>query len=111
MRARSERVAVEEQAAAAEAAAETAEAAAEWLHHKLRGLWGFPDAPGTTMLDRFRANYRGKRFSFGYPACPDLSLQRDLFALLDPGEIGQRRGYYPRDHGREDALVYAKPLI
>ncbi|MHC4548360.1 MAG: methionine synthase [Planctomycetota bacterium] len=69
-------------------ALETAEAAAEWLHHKLRGRWGFPDPPGTTMRDRWRAQYRGKRYSFGYPACPDLALQEPLFALLEPGEIG-----------------------
>ncbi|MDH3591060.1 MAG: methionine synthase, partial [Planctomycetota bacterium] len=69
-------------------AIETAEAAAEWLHHKLRGRWGFPDPPGTSMRDRFRASYRGKRYSFGYPACPDLSLQARLFELLEPGDIG-----------------------
>jgi 5-methyltetrahydrofolate--homocysteine methyltransferase len=69
-------------------ALETAEAAAEWLHSKLRGLWGFPDPAGTPMLDRFRGNYRGKRYSFGYPACPDLSMQGDLFDLLQPEDIG-----------------------
>jgi 5-methyltetrahydrofolate--homocysteine methyltransferase len=69
-------------------ALETAEAAAEWLHAKLRGQWGFPDPPETTMRDRFRAAYRGKRFSFGYPACPDLALQEPLFDLLQPSEIG-----------------------
>ena len=69
-------------------ALETAEAAAEWLHHKLRGQWGYADEPGTTMKDRFRARYRGKRYSFGYPACPDLSMQEPLFGLLQPGEIG-----------------------
>ena len=69
-------------------AIETAEAAAEWLHRKLRGQWGFPDGPDVTMRDRFRADYRGKRYSFGYPACPDLALQRVLFALLRPEEIG-----------------------
>ena len=69
-------------------ALETAEAAAEWLHKKLREQWGIPDPAGLTMLDRFRARYRGKRYSFGYPACPDLSMQRGLFALLRPGEIG-----------------------
>ncbi len=69
-------------------AIETAEAAAEWLHHKLRGQWGFPDPKETTMMDRFQAHYQGKRYSFGYPACPDLGLQKRLFALLDPGEIG-----------------------
>ncbi len=69
-------------------ALETAEAAAEWLHRKLRERWGFPDAEGTTMLDRFQARYRGKRYSFGYPACPDLALQEPLFRLLRPERIG-----------------------
>jgi 5-methyltetrahydrofolate--homocysteine methyltransferase len=40
------------------------------------------------MLDRFKANYRGKRYSFGYPACPRLEDQQTLFQLLNPGEIG-----------------------
>ncbi|MBP1619415.1 MAG: methionine synthase, partial [Acidobacteria bacterium] len=53
-------------------ALETAEAAAEWLHRRLRELWGFPDPPDMTMAERFRARYRGIRLSFGYPACPDL---------------------------------------
>ena len=69
-------------------ALETAEAAAEWLHRKLRAEWGFPDPPETTPQDRFSARYRGKRYSFGYPACPDLSGQRQLFAALRPEEIG-----------------------
>jgi 5-methyltetrahydrofolate--homocysteine methyltransferase len=69
-------------------AIETAEAAAEWIHHKLRGQWGFPDPKETSMMDRFQAHYHGKRYSFGYPACPDLGLQVKLFELLDPTEIG-----------------------
>jgi len=69
-------------------AIETAEAAAEWLHRKLRDQWGIGDPPGTTMMDRFRAHYRGKRYSFGYPACPDLGMQETLFRLLDPSAIG-----------------------
>ncbi len=69
-------------------ALETAEAAAEWLHRKLRADWGFPDPPETTPQDRFQARYRGKRYSFGYPACPDLSGQQQLFAALRPEEIG-----------------------
>ncbi len=71
-------------------ALETAEASAEWLHAELRRGWGFPDPPGTTMLDLFRANYRGRRYSFGYPACPDLEDQRLLFDLLRPEQIGVR---------------------
>jgi 5-methyltetrahydrofolate--homocysteine methyltransferase len=69
-------------------AIETAEAAAEWLHAKLREEWGFPDPPEMTMKDRFAARYRGKRFSFGYPACPDLDDQAALWRLLEPQEIG-----------------------
>ena len=69
-------------------AVETAEAAAERLHHRLRELWGFPDPPELTMKDRFRAQYRGRRYSPGYPACPDLDQQLGIWALLDPDEIG-----------------------
>ena len=69
-------------------AIETAEAAAEWLHRRLRELWGFPDPPAMTMEERLRARYRGIRLSFGYPACPDLEPQADLFRLLQPEEIG-----------------------
>ena len=69
-------------------ALETAEAAAEWLHRRMREDYGFPDAPETTMLDRFRAKYRGRRYSFGYAACPDLDDQEGLFKLIEPGEIG-----------------------
>jgi 5-methyltetrahydrofolate--homocysteine methyltransferase len=69
-------------------ALETAEAAAEWLHRELRSAWGFPDPPELTAQDRFSARYRGKRYSFGYPACPDLGGQRELFRALLPEEIG-----------------------
>jgi 5-methyltetrahydrofolate--homocysteine methyltransferase len=69
-------------------AVETAEAAAEWLHRKLRERWGIPDPPETTMRDRFQARYRGKRYSFGYPACPDLADQATLFRLVDGARIG-----------------------
>ncbi len=69
-------------------ALETAEAAAEWLHRRLREWWGFPDPPELTMRDRFAARYRGRRYSFGYPACPSLDDQAGLWPLLEPGEIG-----------------------
>ncbi len=69
-------------------ALETAEAAAEWLHRRLRALWGFPDPPEMTMTARLRARYRGIRLSFGYPACPELAPQSELFRLLRPQEIG-----------------------
>ncbi len=68
-------------------ALETAEAYAELLHSRLRSMWGFPDAPGLSMLERFRAEYPGKRYSFGYPACPRLEDQQQLFAVLRPEEL------------------------
>jgi 5-methyltetrahydrofolate--homocysteine methyltransferase len=71
-------------------ALETAEAYAELLHSQLRSMWGSPDRPDTTMLERFRAEYPGKRYSFGYPACPRLEDQQKLFAALRPEEIGVR---------------------
>ena len=69
-------------------ALETAEAAAERLHAKLRCAWGFPDPPELALEDKLAARYRGKRYSFGYPACPDLAFQRELFKALRPEEIG-----------------------
>ena len=69
-------------------ALETAEAAAELLHQRLRAELGFPDPPEMTTRERLAARYRGKRYSFGYPACPDLAGQRQLFAALEPADIG-----------------------
>ena len=69
-------------------AIETAEALAEWLHSKLRGHWGFPDRADLSMRQRFQAKYRGKRYSFGYPACPNLEDQARLWKLINPSEIG-----------------------
>ena len=40
------------------------------------------------MLERFRAEYSGKRYSFGYPACPRLEDQHQLFAALRPEDMG-----------------------
>jgi len=92
-------------------AIETAEAAAEWLHTKLRGLWGFPDPPDLPMLERFRAKYRGKRYSFGYPACPDLAMQEVLWRLIDPAEIGVEltEGHMMDPEASVSALVLHHP--
>jgi 5-methyltetrahydrofolate--homocysteine methyltransferase len=69
-------------------AIETAEACAEWLHRRIREDWGFPDSPEVTMLDRFKSKYRGRRYSFGYAACPNLEDQQGIFKLLHPEDIG-----------------------
>src|SRR5580700_5589454 len=69
-------------------AIEAAEACAEWLHRRIREDWGFPDPPSLTMPERFTSRYRGKRYSFGYPACPNLEDQAGIWMLLRPEEIG-----------------------
>ena len=64
-------------------ALESAEAFAELLHKQIRQMWGIGDPPGLTYQDLFRTQYRGRRYSFGYPACPRLEDQEQLFRLLD----------------------------
>ena len=67
---------------------ETAEASGEWLHRRIREDWGFPDPPTMTMQERFTSRYRGKRYSFGYGACPNLDDQLGLWKLIRPEDIG-----------------------
>ncbi len=64
-------------------ALETAEGFAELLHQQMRAMWGFADPKDHSFTDLHRANYHGKRYSFGYPACPRLEDQRILFDLLE----------------------------
>jgi 5-methyltetrahydrofolate--homocysteine methyltransferase len=92
-------------------ALETAEAYAEWLHAKMRSMWGFPDGPEMTMLDRFKANYRGKRYSFGYPACPRLEDQAPLFQAIRPEEIGVQLSeeFMMEPEASVSALVFHHP--
>jgi 5-methyltetrahydrofolate--homocysteine methyltransferase len=92
-------------------ALETAEAGAEWLHRRLRALWGFPDPPEMTMEERFRARYRGIRLSFGYPACPDLEPQVDVFRLLHPEEIDVTltEGFMMDPEASVSAVVFHHP--
>ena len=92
-------------------ALETAEAAAEAVHAKIRAAWGFPDPPGTAREDLLSARYRGKRYSFGYPACPDLAMQRQLFSALRPEEIGVEltEGDMMEPEASVSALVFQHP--
>jgi len=67
---------------------ETAEALAEFWHKRMRQELGIAgeDSPRTKEL--FTQKYRGSRYSFGYPACPNMSDQMKLFELLEPARIG-----------------------
>ncbi len=92
-------------------AIETAEAFAEYLHSFLRGAWGHPDSPDLTMLDRFQAKYLGKRYSFGYPACPRLEDQSQIFSLLQPEDIGVQltEGFMMDPEASVSAVVFHHP--
>jgi len=70
---------------------ETAEALAEYLHKKMREELGIAGEDSPHIRDLFHQKYRGSRYSFGYPACPNLEDQTKLFQLLHPEEnIGVR---------------------
>jgi 5-methyltetrahydrofolate--homocysteine methyltransferase len=92
-------------------AIETAEGCAEWLHRRLREDWGFPDAPTLTMQERFTSRYRGKRYSFGYPACPNLDDQQGIWKLLRPEDIGVQltEGMMMEPEASVSALVFHHP--
>ena len=69
-------------------ALELAEGLAERVHQEMRDHAGYPDGVDFTMRDRFAAKYQGQRFSYGYPACPNLEDQKKLFGLIHPEDIG-----------------------
>lgn len=67
---------------------ETAEALAEYWHRQVRAEMGIADQEPNDIRLLFSARYHGARYSFGYPACPNLEDQAKLFELLKPEEIG-----------------------
>ena len=93
-------------------ALEAAEGFAELLHQQIRQMWGFGDPQGISYADLFRAQYRGRRYSFGYPACPRLEDQEQLFRLLEvTANIGVEltEGYMMDPEGSVSALVFHHP--
>ena len=92
-------------------ALELAEGFAERIHQEIRDQWGFPDGVDFTMRDRFAAKYQGQRFSFGYPACPNLEDQEKLFATLKPEDIGVHltEGFMMEPEASVSAIVFAHP--
>ena len=99
-------------------AIESAEGFAELLHKRIRNMWNIGEGSGLRVVDAdekrdlFRAQYRGKRFSFGYPACPRLEDQEKLFDLLNvTANIGVELtdGYMMDPEGSVSALVFHHP--
>ena len=64
------------------------EALAEHWHARVRSEYGFASEDSADLAEILDQGYRGSRYSFGYPACPDLEQQRQLCELLDPERIG-----------------------
>jgi 5-methyltetrahydrofolate--homocysteine methyltransferase len=65
-----------------------AEASAELLHQRVRREWGYGASETLTPSELIDEKYRGIRPAFGYPACPDHSEKKKLFALLEAGGVG-----------------------
>jgi 5-methyltetrahydrofolate--homocysteine methyltransferase len=91
---------------------ETAEALAEYLHKKMREELGINEQDSAHIRDLFHQKYRGSRYSFGYPACPNLEDQTKLFALLHPEEnVGVRltSGFLLEPEQSTSAIVVHHP--
>jgi len=69
-------------------AVESAEGLAELMHKRIRAELGYAGEDSPDRRRFFQQGYRGTRFSPGYPACPELESQKQIFALLRPEEIG-----------------------
>src|SRR6202049_2292517 len=91
---------------------ETAEALAELHHKKMREELGIAGEDASEIRDLFHQKYRGSRYSFGYPACPNLEDQTKLFALLRPEEnVGVRltSGFLLEPEQSTSAIVVHHP--
>ena len=91
---------------------ETAEALAEYHHRTMRHELGIAGEDSPHVRDLFHQKYRGSRYSFGYPACPNLEDQTKLFALLHPEEnVGVRltSGFLLEPEQSTSAIVVHHP--
>ncbi len=69
-------------------AVQMAEAVAEWTHARIRKELGFITEEPNNIRDILAQRYRGSRYSFGYPACPNMQDQYKLLDLLDAKRVG-----------------------
>jgi len=91
---------------------ETAEALAEFHHKKMREELGIAGEDSPHIRDLFHQKYQGSRYSFGYPACPNLEDQTKLFKLLDPEKnVGVRltSGFLLEPEQSTSAIVVHHP--
>ena len=64
-----------------------ADAMAEWVHARIRSELGFADPADITLRDVLAQRYRGSRYSFGYPACPNVADSRQQLEWLGADRI------------------------
>ncbi|MGZ4703863.1 MAG: methionine synthase [Acidimicrobiales bacterium] len=92
---------------------EMAEALAEYWHHRIREEWGFADEDGPSLAGLFRQQYRGGRYSWGYPACPDLEDNEKVAELLDAARIGievsEETGFQYQPEQTTSAIILHHP--
>ena len=84
---------------------------AELWHKRIRTEWGFVDEDGPTLTGLFRQQYRGGRYSWGYPACPDLEDNAKVWELLGAERIGVvvGEGYQYHPEQTTSAIVCHHP--
>jgi 5-methyltetrahydrofolate--homocysteine methyltransferase len=90
---------------------ESAEALAEYWHKYMRTEMGFASEDDPSIKKLFQQKYRGSRYSFGYPACPNLEDREHLVRLLRPEEIGVEltENFMLTPEQSTDALVVHHP--
>ena len=90
---------------------EMAEALAEYWHRRIREELGYEGEDGPTVTGLFRQQYRGGRYSFGYPACPNLEDNEKLADLLEAGRIGVNvsEGFQLHPEQSTDAIICHHP--
>ncbi|MFN8082002.1 MAG: methionine synthase [Kineosporiaceae bacterium] len=87
------------------------EALAEYWHARVRGELGLGEQDDADLAGILRQGYRGSRYSFGYPACPELEDRTTMVALLRPERIGVKLSEELQLHPEQstDALVVHHP--
>lgn len=91
---------------------ELAECVAEYIHAEMRRELGIENEEMKND-DVLKAKYQGNRYSFGYPACPELSDQKKLFSLLKPEskiEVVLTEGFMMYPEASVSAIVFAQPF-
>ena len=91
---------------------EMAEALAEMWHRRIREELGFEEEDGPSLFGLFRQQYRGGRYSWGYPACPDLTDNAKVAELLEASRIGVEvsEGFQLHPEQTTDAIICHHPM-